>query len=100
MKGRSDHCEQCGRAIRFVATKAGNLPGLEFCCDRCMGLYRRDLAVWRARLDGETIAEIGARFDLRREKVTQICVAHQAREQRSHELGTANAPTEKGATQK
>jgi len=76
---RSDHCEQCSRTIRFTASKAEDLPGLEFCSPPCVDRFRRDLAVVRANIDGATVAEIGARFDLRREKVTQILAAHRAR---------------------
>lgn len=42
----------------------------------------RDRAIWEARRAGETVAELGARFDLRQEKITLICVREQTLEQR------------------
>lgn len=81
MRRTGDECDQCGRQIRFVATKAGEHPDQQFCSSVCMDRYRRDAAVFNARLNGESDLEIGQRFGLRREVVEQSFVRHQAREQ-------------------
>ena len=61
---RSDRCDHCGKRIRFVATKAAELPCNEFCSALCMDRYRRrlrrltrDREIWQAWLRGETVAE-------------------------------------------
>lgn len=85
--GRSDRCDQCDRKIRFTATKAADLPGIELCSTPCVERYRRDATIFRASIDGATVEELGERFDLRREKVTQILVT-----QRTRRLARLDAP--------
>lgn len=43
---------------------------------------QRDLAIWQQRCEGETIAVLGERYGLLREKVAQICTREHAKEQR------------------
>ena len=43
MKTRTDKCDHCGKKIRFMATRDGELPGLEFCGAGCMDRHRAKL---------------------------------------------------------
>lgn len=78
-----DECDQCLRQIRFAASRVAEHPEQQFCSDVCAERYRRDVAIWNARLGGESEREIAARLGLRREVVGHCLVRHQARTQRT-----------------
>ncbi len=85
-----DECDRCGRQIQFVASRSDSEPTKQFCSDECRDRHQRDSAIWAASRNGETVAEIGARFDMRREKVTQIITMQRAREEAAQAPGKSD----------
>lgn len=58
-------------------------------CRSTIQAFRRDEEIWEGRMQGDSVAELAARFGIHRERVSQACVRVHAKMQRQEEAAIA-----------